>query len=79
MLARGDGPRAGTRVRAAMETAKASVLSMKPAKRPTRAMRMPATAGPTIRAVLNDAEFMPTALTTCERPTSSMMNDWRVG
>ena len=62
-----------------METTNARVLSMNPAKRPTRAIRTPATAGPTIRAVLNDAEFMPTALTTCSRPTSSMMNDCRAG
>jgi hypothetical protein len=42
-------------------------------------MSTPASAGPTMRAALKDAEFMPTALTTCARPTSSMMNDCRAG
>ena len=32
-----------------------------------------------MRAELKDAEFMPTALVRCCRPTSSLMNDCRVG
>ena len=78
-LAREAGGRAGTRVSAAIETPNASPLSRKPMKRPTRAMRMPATAGPTMRAALKDTEFKPTALATRPRPTSSMMKDCRVG
>jgi hypothetical protein len=62
-----------------IEITKASALRMKPVKRPTLAMSTPATAGPTMRAVLNDAEFMPTALTRYWRPTSSMMKERRVG
>ena len=46
---------------------------------PTVPMRMPPTAGPVTRAVLNTALFSATALATSSGPTISMTNDWRVG
>ena len=42
-------------------------------------MRTPATAGPTMRAALNEAELSATALPTSSRPTSSTTKDWRTG
>ena len=42
-------------------------------------MSRPASAGPTMRAVLNVAELMATALGRSSRPTISTTNAWRVG
>ena len=52
------------------------VASMPP---PNSPIRSPASAGPTIRAVLNAAELRPTALVTSSGPTISETNDCRTG
>ena len=46
---------------------------------PKRAMSSPATAGPTMRAVLKMIEFSATALGRSGRPTRSVTKDWRAG
>jgi MFS family permease len=46
---------------------------------PSAAIMRPATAGPIIRARLNDAELRPTALVRSSGPTISLTNDWRAG
>ena len=56
-----------------------SELPRKAGARPTVLMRTAATAGPTMRAVLNTALLRATALDTSSGPTISMTNDWRVG
>jgi hypothetical protein len=67
------------RARLRIEKPNANALRKNPSERPTRAMRRPATDGPTIRAPLNDTELSPTALVRCSRPTSSITSDWRAG
>ena len=42
-------------------------------------MRPPATAGPIMRARLNEAELSPTALASRASSTISLTNDWRIG
>jgi hypothetical protein len=64
---------------AEITTAKDRPLRMKAMSTPKRAMRSPATTGPTIRAVLKAAELSATALTMSALPTSSATKDWRVG
>ena len=76
---RGTGRRPGICASIAIAKTNASAFRKKPGESPTRAMRMPAMAGPMIRAPLNAAEFSPTALVTCARPTSSITSDWRAG
>ena len=44
---------------------------------PTAAISTPATAGPIMRAALNDVEFNPTAFERSCSPTSSATNVWR--
>ena len=46
---------------------------------PKRPITTPATAGPTMRAALNAAEFSATALATSSLPTRSITYDWRAG
>jgi hypothetical protein len=46
---------------------------------PTRAISRPATAGPIIRAPLNEAEFSASALESRSSPTISDTKDWRAG
>ena len=46
---------------------------------PRAAISRPASAGPIIRARLNDAEFRPTALVRSSGPTISLTNDCRAG
>ena len=62
-----------------MTATKLRPLRKKQAVTPRAPMRMPPTAGPTIRAALNIAEFRPTALVMSSRPTISTTNAWRVG
>ena len=46
---------------------------------PTAAMRRPASAGPIMRAALNEVEFSPTAFDSPASPTSSETKAWRAG
>ena len=46
---------------------------------PNSPISSPASAGPTIRAVLKPAELRPTALVTSSGPTISETNAWRAG
>ena len=46
---------------------------------PISAISTPASAGPIIRARLNDAELRPTALARSGRSTISLTNAWRAG
>ena len=46
---------------------------------PSQAMNPPASAGPIMRARLNDAEFSPTALGSWSCPTISFTNACRAG
>ena len=56
-----------------------SALSAKHGPTPSSAITVPASAGPTMRAVWTTTEFSATALTTRSCPTSSITNDWRAG
>ena len=67
------------RSRPAITAMKLTPLRKKQAVTPTRPIRMPPSAGPTIRAALKTAEFRPTAFVTSSTPTISMTNAWRVG
>jgi hypothetical protein len=67
------------RISAAITTVNDSAFRRKAMATPKRAMRSPATTGPTMRAVLNAAEFSATALTMSSLPTSSATKDCRVG
>ena len=46
---------------------------------PTEAMTRPATAGPIIRAALNEVEFSAIAFDRSASPTSSATKVWRTG
>ncbi len=58
---------------------KLPALTRKQTPSPTLAIRIPATAGPTVRATLTSTEFRLTAFRRCSGPTSSIMNDCRAG
>src|SRR5256886_2768483 len=62
-----------------MTPTKPTLLIKNTGPTPTRPMSTPATAGPTIRAALNAAEFSATAFATSPLPTMSMTNDCRAG
>ena len=62
-----------------MTPTKPTLLMKNTGPTPTRPMSTPATAGPTIRAALNAAEFSATAFATSPLPTMSMTNDCRAG
>ncbi len=54
---------------------KLAALARKHTPSPTVAIRMPATAGPIVRATLTRTELSVTALRRWSAPTSSIMND----
>ena len=58
---------------------KLAALIRKQTPSPTVAIKIPATAGPIMRAVLARTELRLTALRRCSGPTISSMNDWRAG
>ena len=58
---------------------KLAALMRKQTPSPTVAIRIPATAGPIMRATLTSTELRLTALRRCSGPTISSMNDWRDG
>jgi hypothetical protein len=60
-------------------TANPTPFTTKDGTTPTRAIRRPATAGPTIRAALKEAELSATAFTRSFRPTRLITKDCRAG
>ena len=60
-------------------TANPRPFTTKAGTTPSRAIRRPATAGPTMRAALNEAELSATAFTRSARPTSRITKDCRTG
>ncbi len=65
--------------RAKIIAPKVSALSAKQGTTPTVAIRIPASAGPTIRAICTITLLRLTALTTRSEPTISITKLWRVG
>ena len=66
-------------VSAVIVARKVSALSRKSHPVPIAVMARPATAGPTIRAVLNVVAFSATAFGSCALPTISTTKDCRTG
>ncbi len=81
MGARSGGWNGATRIAssATMTAAKLTPLMRKHHPSPIVATRMPATAGPVIRAPLKSEELSPMALIRSSRPTISTRNDCRAG
>ena len=72
-------PRGSIPQRAKIIAAKVSALSAKQGTTPRVAIRIPASAGPTIRAAWTITLLRLTALTTRSGPTISITKLWRVG